>query len=177
MESNLTTAERLPTNRTRIFKWLRITFSAACLVACVLFIALWVRSYWWRDMAFARNPDIGSTYAASLQGKLRIGFYREHRNSPADFSRWGMNAAPAEEMALSLERSPMPKRQCALGFELVNYWNPLAFAIPYWFLVPLSGAIAAAPWIRWSNRFSLRALLIGTTLVAVVLGLVVWLIR
>jgi hypothetical protein len=78
-------------------------------------------------------------------------------------------------MALSLERSPMPKRLCALGFELVNYWNPFAFAIPFWFLAPLSGAGAVLPWIRW--RFSLRILLIATTLIAVVLGPIVYAIR
>ena len=32
-----------------------------------------------------------------------------------------------------------------------------------------------APWLRW--RFSLRTLLIATTLVAVVLGLIVWSVR
>jgi hypothetical protein len=36
-------------------------------------------------------------------------------------------------------------------------------------------AIAAVPWIRW--RFRLRTLLIATTLVAVVLGLVLYAVR
>ncbi len=36
-------------------------------------------------------------------------------------------------------------------------------------------AAAMSPWIPWSRRFSLRTLLIATTLVAVVLGLIVWL--
>jgi len=39
--------------------------------------------------------------------------------------------------------------------------------------VLLSGALAAAPWIHWSKRFSLRTLLIATTLFGVLLGLVV----
>ena len=33
------------------------------------------------------------------------------------------------------------------------------------------------PWIRWSRRFTLRTLLIATTLVAVVLGLIVAVLR
>ena len=37
----------------------------------------------------------------------------------------------------------------------------------------LSAVAAISPWLRW--RFSLRTLLIATTLVAVVLGLIVWL--
>ena len=42
--------------------------------------------------------------------------------------------------------------------------------------VVLSPVLAAAPWIRDFNwRFSLRTLLITTTLIAVGLGLIVWL--
>src|SRR6476469_5066865 len=47
--------------------------------------------------------------------------------------------------------------------------------LPYWFLVSLSVIFAVGPWIRQLRwRFSLRTLLIATTLVAVVLGLIVW---
>ena len=49
--------------------------------------------------------------------------------------------------------------------------------IPQWFPVLLFATLATAPWIRWSKRFSLRTLLIATTLVAVVLGLVVYAAR
>ena len=41
------------------------------------------------------------------------------------------------------------------------------------YAVLVSATIAAAPWIRWSKRFTLRTLLIATTLVAVVLGVIV----
>jgi hypothetical protein len=40
---------------------------------------------------------------------------------------------------------------------------------PDWLIV--LGCVAA-PWIKWSSRFSLRTLLIATTLVAVGLGIV-----
>jgi hypothetical protein len=45
---------------------------------------------------------------------------------------------------------------------------------PIWIPTVILGSIAAAPWLPWSNRFSLRTLLIATTLVAVVLGVIVW---
>jgi hypothetical protein len=38
-------------------------------------------------------------------------------------------------------------------------------------------AIVATVWIPWSNRFSLRTLLIATTLVAVLLGLICYAVR
>ena len=48
-------------------------------------------------------------------------------------------------------------------------------AAPYWFAASSTGMIAAVAFLPWtSHRFSLRTLLIATTLVAVVLGGVVW---
>ena len=49
-----------------------------------------------------------------------------------------------------------------------------------WLLLLLSATIAFIPWIRgipWPKRFSLRTLLIATTLLAVVLGVVVYAVR
>jgi hypothetical protein len=45
--------------------------------------------------------------------------------------------------------------------------------IPHWFTAFSCAAIGSAPWLRW--RFSLRALLIATTRIAIVLGLIAWL--
>ena len=47
--------------------------------------------------------------------------------------------------------------------------------VPFWMAVLSTGSLATAPWVRWSKRFRVRTLLIATTLVAVVLGLIVWL--
>ena len=48
-------------------------------------------------------------------------------------------------------------------------------SIYFWIPTLIFATITAAPWLRW--RFSLRTLLIATTLLAVVLGLVVYLAR
>jgi hypothetical protein len=48
----------------------------------------------------------------------------------------------------------------------------LELGVPFWFIVLISLAITAAPWLRHlSWRFSLRTLLIATTLIALVLGI------
>jgi hypothetical protein len=50
--------------------------------------------------------------------------------------------------------------------------------IPHWFPVLLTAMLFTVPWIRQlSWRFSLRTLLIATTLVAVVLGLICYAVR
>ena len=44
--------------------------------------------------------------------------------------------------------------------------------VPHWFVVLIFAFLASTSWMKWSYRFSLRTLLIATTLVAVVLGFV-----
>ena len=141
----------------RLLRYLRIDFSATCLVACVLLIALWVRSYWWVDVANRSQYSI-----TSMQGRLCVDESFDVLGNP-------------------VTRSP--------SFTLVNHFWGSAFetsgltirrrgtglAIPYWSLLLPMAALAAAPWLRW--RFSLRTLLIATTLVAVGLGLIVWAAR
>ena len=61
------------------------------------------------------------------------------------------------------------------GFGIHKARGTDTIMMPYWFLVLLSAVFAAAPWIR--HQFSLRTLLIATTLIAVLLGLIVWLVR
>jgi hypothetical protein len=46
---------------------------------------------------------------------------------------------------------------------------------PHWFVVLVASLVGALPWAWKYQRFSLRTLLIATTLVAVGLGVVVWL--
>jgi len=48
---------------------------------------------------------------------------------------------------------------------------------PHWFAILTFATLSVVPWIRWRTRFSIRALLIGTTLIAVALGIVVYALR
>jgi hypothetical protein len=61
------------------------------------------------------------------------------------------------------------------GKSVSNWWfhklTPDEAYVPYSRLAAAIGALATAPWLSW--RFGLRTLLIATTLVAVVLGLIV----
>ncbi len=62
-----------------------------------------------------------------------------------------------------------------MGFGWYTAATSIAVRVPCWFAVLMSATLTAVPWIRW--RFSLRTLLVATTLVAVVLGLAVWAVR
>jgi hypothetical protein len=59
-----------------------------------------------------------------------------------------------------------------MGFAVVRA-TPFGFfvIVPHWFLVLLTGALAALPWIKRPYRFSFRTLLIAMTVLAVFLGI------
>src|SRR6478752_2526841 len=140
---------------------LRIAFSAICLIACVLLIVLWVRSYTIHDQLDGNDfGDWQFTYESENGRQQLTGIIQSFPlKSPypwfhlrcmsaeigGGFGTWGLHWQT---------KAPYPPTY------RVN--------CPHWFLVMIVGAIAIAPWIRWSRRFSLRTLLIATTLVAVV---------
>jgi hypothetical protein len=137
------------------FRTLRIAFSAICLIACVLLIGLWVRS----DSSF---DEIG--FVMSAQGKLYflpdidITPINDQPGSIESHETLGGLVTTLQVRNAQITRRPGD--------------SPV---IPFWPLILEACLVAVLPWIRW--RFSLRTLLIATTLVAVVLGLVVWAAR
>lgn len=58
------------------------------------------------------------------------------------------------------------------GFSFLSTAIRTSLTFPYWFLVLLGGTFAALFGLRWHMRFSLRAMLIATTLAAIALGIV-----
>jgi hypothetical protein len=156
--------------------YLRIAVTALCLTVCVLLTVFWVRSTYTLDH-FIQVWHTAYLRIWSCQGKVLINVdeimtvvpigdtvARERiRTSMADLAK-----AQAAVIRQS-QRCPISETNW-IGFR----WSDSGiFVVPYWFLVSMSGSIAAAPWLRVSRRFSLRTLLIATTLVAVVLSLVV----
>jgi hypothetical protein len=149
------------------YRKLRISWSLFWGVACLLVIVLWVRSYWARDAVFVTIPFTGYFQFDSSCGAVQI------------------FAEAAEHQLPKLEyTSQMPTDFGAGG----NHWYfylqrnsdfrwLFVVVIPNWYLVPPIAALATLPWLPWSKRFSLRTLLIATTLVAAGLGLAVYTLR
>jgi hypothetical protein len=159
----------------RFLRYLRIAFSATCLIACLLVIALWVRSYWWQDAIAGNLTKNRQAYGvSSLKGRIRtllVVYYaqphfEEFEWRTVDYSRF--KSSTVLEMDPSWKYGVRTLRGPDTAFSVT---------LPLWALVVSSIAIAGAPWIRWSKRFSLRTLLIATTLVAMMLGVVVWALR
>ena len=151
------------------YRKLRIAWSVGCGIACLLVIALWVRSYRWSDTITGPLPNGNLFFAHSIVARTVYGVswldtgrtieWKIESDGRADGSNFDWRAAP-EQLS---------------GF---TYWvdqHEVGVIIPHWFVAVLLATPATLPWVfcRFRPRFSLRALLIAMTLVAVVLGLIV----
>jgi hypothetical protein len=155
------------------FRKLRIASSVTCGISCVLLIAWWVRSYSARDVT---NFVVGGTHlhigVTSLKGEVAVAF-DEWLGDPHP---WIFRSVSNPENMVSVFSSVKGKPPLSwLAFRWQFKPNLVVFVLPYWFLVLLSAILAAVPWIRW--KFSLRTLLIATTLVAVVSSAIVYAMR
>jgi hypothetical protein len=154
-----------------MLKYLRIAVTALNLTACVLLVALWARSYSWFDMPQGRIGD-RNLFIQSVQGELRFSAISDPRQFGWDLtSDW----VGPDQFGLSTTIAGDPIIRIPRLFSLS--WNSIAISIwvPHWLPVLLFAAMAALTWINHVRRFSLRTLLIVTTLVAVGLGTVIYL--
>jgi hypothetical protein len=152
------------------YRKLRIAWSMVCGIATVLLLALWVRSYRDHDAVychvaftdiFGGDSRLGTIRLVSgkLKSQPHFGIYSEHYTSEKMLQLYGSAADPMNEH---------PNR-FGVGFTHPSGYT--AFSSPSWLIAMLSAVSAVLPWIQL--RFSLRTLLIATTLVAVALGLLV----
>jgi hypothetical protein len=149
------------------FRKLRIAWSGACGAVCLLLIALWARSYWRAEVVTGRH--IAHYEAISVRGRLKLSLLDD----------------PWPVPLVSNHKSFGPdQRESDILYEHVQlYANGRGFRwdkhvrvlLPYWFPVVLLAICAGLPWLP--SRFSLRTVLIATTLVAVVMGLVAYAAR
>ena len=150
------------------FRKLRIAWSVGCGVLCALLIVLWVRSYWWTEVRTLLITEKWSVSYGLYPGVIGIGVRSGDDGTPLILEAddwWSVQ---------QLRGSPAYSSR-VLGY--FGYGGGVV-ALPYWFAVLLAVTLAVAPWVRQLNwRFSVRTLLITTTLVAVVLGLSVYAAR
>jgi hypothetical protein len=157
-------------------KYLRIAFSATCLIACVLLIVLWVRSYWVLDRwestvrAIPTQPDrffFISSYCGHIRYFVTPGFM---------YSLW---STKVQHFSGSTGRyvDAEPNVHAVLGYNFGRGYPPMNYKMPYRFAVMIFMVAPAPLWMHWSKRFNIRTLLLATTLVAVGLGLIVWAMR
>jgi hypothetical protein len=143
------------------FRKLRIASSVAWGVVAVLLFGLWVRSYSKNDI-ITRGMVPGPGYMfSSVNGELSVARFKTVAGGVSKgWSAWTNPSNYPRSWRNSLATE-------FLGF---RYWS-FFVAVPHWSIVLLSATLSALPWLQW--RFSLRTLLIVTTVVALLLGVIV----
>jgi hypothetical protein len=153
------------------FRKLRIAWSVGCGVMCLLLIAMWVRSHYYLDECSTPISQTKWFGASSITGQLSFFIGDLNPAIPIQAQDWGLESTNSSEW---YARDVVHETDWDIIFDAFNSWTIWG---PHWFLCLLSASLAVAPWLKWSNRFSLRTLLIVTTLVALALGLVVYAMR
>src|SRR5687768_3812851 len=119
-----------------MLKYLRIAVTALCLTACVLLIALWVRSYWYEDLM--RGPFVKSKQLRfhSEVGWLSLGVARVTKPT----SRWSLICQNIEqrhqaELAHIAEGGTVTRRLPKFGFR--RQFRAYYLSLPYWFVLSM----------------------------------------
>jgi hypothetical protein len=129
----------------------------------VLLLALWVRSYWWYDSVVVPKPQL-DLYS-------QLGLFTAYHNDDSNPTRHWTRITYDVDVLTKSGRHWTPRY-------LYYFSYRPALIVPHWFLLIAPLTMAAIPSLSsCSSRFSLRTLLIATTLVAVGLGLIVWAAR
>jgi hypothetical protein len=150
------------------YRKLRIAWSVVWGLATVLLIVLWVRSYYRVESLIS---PIGRSRFLSFNTFPNRFVFGVIDESPS--KTWAVISIPADEYIASFDRNiGEPPPVLAIQFGVINNDS---IVVPCWFGLLFTTTLWALPWLPF--RFSLRTMLIATTLVAVVLGLIVWLSR
>ncbi len=144
----------------RATNYFRIAWTAFCGMVAVLLVVLWVRSYRTTDFFQWSVDSRIHAFLQSVEGFWIIGT-SDKLDSPD-----GLQSV-----------SIVGRQFVPTGFAKVVTSKSFLISFPYWVPLILASFLGGVPWLPYSNRFSLRTLLIATTLVAVGLGLIVLMVQ
>ena len=137
-----------------------------------MLIALLVRSYSYYDSCDLHSGRSVMLRLISRKGVVLIApWVFDDSGSQSTFDYHSISRAQAEAFQARTLRPPYELRPWKIA---KHSYPPGAveydLLLPHWFLAVAATTLAAVPWIAWPRRFSLRTLLITTTLVAILLG-------
>jgi hypothetical protein len=151
-------------------RYLKISWTILCGLAAVLLIVVWVRSYRLNEVFF--GPVNNSILAfGSTQGKLSV---MHSMRQPLPHEAWHYDGTLINESE-DMWAPSWHAYYSFLGIGLRIEQRVWLLAIPHWCFVASCAAFSMLPWLAW--RFSLRTLLLATTLVGLVLGFAAWAMR
>jgi hypothetical protein len=158
----------------RLCRYLRLLVAALCGIACIVCCVLWARTY--SSPAFVVMPlpgPFGSVLVETAHGRATVcTVYGQRLTNGNNASPWGIHYKSLDEWEPG--RPPLAARG---NFTFSRWKQFYCLILPYWFLTITSGVLGVMFFQKESLRFSLRTLLIATTLLAIFLGTIIALSR
>jgi hypothetical protein len=146
------------------YRKLRIAWSVGWGMVALLLCVLWVRSF--QTAHVFACPVTASKHASVWidRGVVALSIKDHSSEDVRLLFRWHITYAP--------EPIPVTSGSWMFFRSKGGGWYQ---RVPFWLPLSILAAVATIPWLHW--RFSLRTLLVATTVVCVLLGFVVWLSR
>jgi hypothetical protein len=162
MTDDAARTELPPVSPRRWVRGVRVGVSVFFGLLTVVPVVLWIRGYYRYDIVtFGVSPGPGYMFGFTC-GELSVARFEKLAGWVS--SGWH---------AWTNSRNPEQAWANARFSEFVGLrYGSFFVAVPFAYVVMLTIALTASPWPRW--RFSIRTMLTITTLVAVVLGAMVW---
>ena len=147
---------------------LRIAWSVAWGLLAVLLCVLWVRSYSTCDVVGYGLQSSTTLFLETAEGRLCLARVVAANGGNSD----GFDFHTLPPTGVKPWDSDQLSECCGVRYKVYSTGTVL-IDFPLGYVLALSIVASVVPWISF-RRFSLRTLLIATTLVAVALGLIVW---
>ncbi len=151
--------------------YFRIACTAFCGITAVLLVVLWVRSQNRIDRITWHYDNAKAFQVGTLPGAFDLNLFVDR---PIPVPR---SLAARPWMTEWFESMQYINGETYWWFAVLSGNKFHSVVIPNWFLMLSCCGFGSVPWLPWSKRFSLRTLLLAMTLVAVVLGVLVWMVR
>ncbi len=153
---------------------LRIAFSVVCGIVCLLLIVMWWASlstlYSWQGHVIGKRLHIQAAHGKAVLFSVT---YNEELLSEIGLTSFSnvplTNVRQSDDLSLPIAGSETATAYFTSGTRICIF--------PFWLILLVAVWLAAIPWIPWRWKFSLRTLLIATTVVAALLGAIVYAIR
>jgi hypothetical protein len=149
-------------------RYLRIAWSIFCGILCLLLIALWVRSYAKFDHLWVPITSTRTLCVMSCRGYASIGFPPvQYFRDMGHLNNWEHSSEAAGNMTL------VSNTRSLFGVHWTSNRPPrrgLQIIVPFWAPTILFGVCGVFFLSKQRPRFSLRILLIATTLIALAMG-------
>jgi hypothetical protein len=154
-------------------RYLRIAAAVTFALLAVALIGLWVRSHYYAERIRGPVAEKNGLHLWSSGGELSM--VLATYAIPGELPEWSCDAFPFPRVSYNRYPPRFVGILARLGFYF-HGGRQIMLSLPYWFLTVVSASLAALFAFKRTWRFTIRTLLIATTLIALALGLGVYLL-